>query len=79
MTKYGLQISLLSDPRRDVMRQYGAWVDINEGPTRPGRVIRNTYLIDPEGRIAAHWPEVIPQGHAQRVMRKLEQLTSRVS
>jgi peroxiredoxin Q/BCP len=72
--KYKLAIPLLSDPRKTVMREYGAWVDIEKGPTAPGRVIRSTYLIDPNGTIAFHWPEVIPQGHAQRVMDKLIEL-----
>lgn len=76
MKKYGLQINLLSDPDRGVMRQYGAWVDIPEGPAAPGRVVRSTYLIDPNGVVAAHWPEVIPQGHAERVMRRLGELST---
>lgn len=72
--KYRLAIPLLSDPRKTVMREYGAWADIEKGPAAPGRVIRSTYLIDPQGTIAFHWPEVIPQGHAQRVMDKLVEL-----
>ncbi|MDW8263404.1 MAG: peroxiredoxin [Phycisphaerales bacterium] len=72
--KYNLRIPLLSDPDRRVMREYGAWVDIPRGPAAPGMVIRSTYLIDPTGRIAWHWPEVIPQGHAQRVMDRLNAL-----
>jgi peroxiredoxin Q/BCP len=72
--KYNLQIPLLSDPGRGVMREYGAWVDIPRGLAAPGMVIRSTYLIDPAGTIAWHWPEVIPQGHAQRVMEKLNEI-----
>jgi len=72
IAKYGLQIPLLSDPQRTVMREYGAWVDIPEGLLAPGRVIRSTFLINPDGIIAWHWPEVIPQGHAERVMQKLK-------
>lgn len=72
--KYGLQINLLSDPGMEVMRRYGAYVDIPEGPAAPGRIVRSTYLIDPNGVIAAHWPEVIPQGHAERVVRRLAEL-----
>jgi peroxiredoxin len=40
-------------------------------------VLRSTYLIDPSGKIAWHWPEVIPQGHAERVRAKLQELSSR--
>lgn len=72
--KYGLALTLLSDMDRTVMRKYGAWIDIPEGLGAPGRVIRSTYLIDPSGNIAWHWPEVIPQGHAFRVATRLAQL-----
>lgn len=72
--KHALGFPLLSDPSRGVMRQYGAWVDNAFGPNSQGRVIRTTFLIDPDGRIAWHWPEVVPQGHAQRVRDKLAEL-----
>lgn len=68
--EYDLRIDLLADPERKVMEPYGAWVKTPFG----GRVIRSTVLIDPQGRIAYHWPEVIPEGHAERVKAKLEEL-----
>jgi peroxiredoxin Q/BCP len=72
--KYKLQIRLLSDESKDVMRQYGAWVDQTVAGQKMGRVVRSTFLISPTGQIAWHWPEVIPEGHAERVRLRLEQL-----
>lgn len=72
--KYSLKLELLSDPTQRVMQQYGAYVQSSLGDKSYGRVIRSTYLIDPEGIIRYHWPEVIPEGHAQRVRDKLEEL-----
>ena len=72
--KYGLQIRLLSDTKLQVMRKYGAYVEAAVGNMKNGRVVRSTFLIDPNGKIAYHWPEVIPQGHAARVKKKLDQL-----
>jgi thioredoxin-dependent peroxiredoxin len=72
--KYDLKFPVLADPEKDAIRKYGAWVDIKEGPAAPGQFIRSTYLISPDGRIAWHWPEVIPQGHAQRVLDRLAKL-----
>ena len=69
--KYGLQVNLLSDPDKVAMREYGAWVDTNVAGTTQGRVVRSTFLIDPQGKIAYHWPEVIPEGHAERVRQRL--------
>jgi peroxiredoxin Q/BCP len=75
--KYDLTLDLLSDPEGQVMRQYGAFVDTRMGDVNSTRIIRSTYLIDPTGHIAYHWPEVIPQGHAERVRQKLAQLQAR--
>jgi peroxiredoxin Q/BCP len=68
--QYKLKVPLLADPDRKVMEAYGAWVATRWG----GRAIRSTVLIDPEGQIAYHWPEVIATGHAERVRAKLEEI-----
>jgi thioredoxin-dependent peroxiredoxin len=65
-----LKVTLLADPEHKVMEAYGAWVWTNFG----SRVIRSTVLIDPTGQIVYHWPEVIPEGHAERVRAKLEEI-----
>jgi thioredoxin-dependent peroxiredoxin len=72
--KYSLTLTLLSDPRKEVMRKYGAWVSSSLGAETYERVIRCTYLVDPRGAIRKHWPEVIPQGHAERVREELRRI-----
>lgn len=72
--RFKLGIDLLSDPKHEAMRQYGAWVDAQIGDKTYQRVIRSTFLIDPHGVIRYHWPEVIPKGHAERVREKLAML-----
>lgn len=69
--KYSLEIELLSDTTQEVLRSYGAWIDV---PNRGGRIARSTFLIGPDGTIRYHWPEVIPTGHAGRVEQKLREL-----
>jgi len=71
---YGIAITLLSDLDHEVARAYGAWNQMGWKNQRIGRIIRSTVLIDPEGRIAYHWPEVLPKGHANRVRRQLVDL-----
>jgi len=73
--KYDLHIVLLSDTSHETMRQYGAWMDMSIEGKDIGRVIRTTFIIDPNGKIAWHWPEVIPKGHAERVRDKLAELS----
>ncbi len=74
--KYDLALTLLSDPDKTVMTQYGAWVTSTLGPISYERIIRCTYLIDPAGAIRQHWPEVIPEGHAARVREELQRLAA---
>jgi thioredoxin-dependent peroxiredoxin len=71
---YKIGIDLLSDVDHKVMKEYGAWVTAYLGDKPYERVIRTTMIINPDGLIAYHWPEVIPQGHADRVVQKLAQL-----
>lgn len=77
--KHNLKIALLSDPDHKVMETYGAWGEkTSYGKTTIG-VIRSTVLIDPQGRIAHHWPKVTAQrgpraGHADQVRTTLQQL-----
>lgn len=72
--KYDLKIKLLSDVDQKVMQRYGAWVDKQFGDQTHGSVVRSTVLISPDGKVAYHWPEVIPKGHAERVREKLAAL-----
>jgi peroxiredoxin Q/BCP len=72
--KYNLSLTLLSDPDHAVMKRYGAWVESSLGDKKTERVIRSTFIIGPEGAVRYHFPEVIPQGHAERVREKLAEL-----
>lgn len=76
---YGLGLRLLSDPDHRAMTQYGAWVTARAGEKTYGRVIRTTVILDPKGIVAWHWPEVIPEGHADRVRKKLAELQAAAS
>ena len=66
-TKYGLPFTLLSDEDHDVSTRYGAWgLKTNYGRSYMG-IIRSSFLIDPDGRIAAVWPKVKADAHAAEV------------
>jgi peroxiredoxin Q/BCP len=72
--KYDLGVRLLSDPDHEVMESYGAWGEKKMyGKTVTG-VIRSTVLIDPQGKVAHHWPNVKAKGHAAKVQERLEEL-----
>jgi thioredoxin-dependent peroxiredoxin len=71
IAKYKLKVTLLSDAEHDVMKAYGAWGEKNlYGKTVVG-IIRSTVIIDPEGRVAYHYPKVRSAGHAEAVREQL--------
>jgi thioredoxin-dependent peroxiredoxin len=69
--KFGLSFPLLSDPDHEVAGAYGAWREkTNYGRTYLG-IGRSSFLVDPEGRVAAAWPNVRADGHAAQVLEAL--------
>ncbi|WP_135256611.1 thioredoxin-dependent thiol peroxidase [Thermus caldilimi] len=72
--KYGLNFPLLADPERGVILAYGAWGKKNLYGKEYEGVLRQTFLIDPEGRIAQVWRKVSPEGHAEEVAEALRAL-----
>ncbi len=74
MAKHKLKVKLLSDPEHAVMEKYGAWGEKNNYGKKTMGVIRSTALIDPEGKVAYHWPTVKAAGHAEQVRAKLAEL-----
>ena len=72
--KYKLKVTLLSDPKMTVMEEYGAYgVKKFYGKEVTG-VIRSTFLIGPDNKIAHAWPNAKATGHAAKVMEKLNEL-----
>lgn len=72
--KHGLNFTLLSDPDHAVMEAYGAW-----GPKKfMGReydgVLRQTFIINPDGYIVREYPKVTPKNHALQIIRDLDEL-----
>lgn len=66
--KHGLQLSLLSDPDRRMIEPWGCWGEKETFGRKYLGVIRSTFLIDREGRIAEAWRGVRVAGHAQTVL-----------
>jgi peroxiredoxin Q/BCP len=66
--KYDLPFDLLSDEDGAVASAYDSYGEKSMfGKTFDG-VFRNTYLVDGDGRIAAVYPKVDPEGHAAAVL-----------
>jgi len=67
-TKHALTVALGSDESHKMLAAYGAWGKKSMyGKTFMG-IIRSTFLIGPDGRIARIWPKVKVAGHAAEVL-----------
>jgi len=69
--KHKINFSLLSDPDFTVIEAYGA----RRMKTFLGKsflgIVRSTFLIGPDGKIARVWEAVNPRGHAAQVLEAL--------
>jgi len=75
--KKGLKIKLLSDENKEVVKAYGVWQKKKNFGKEYYGVVRTTYLIDPEGRVAHLWKKVRVKGHADAVLEKIRELQSK--
>jgi len=75
--KYDLNFHLVSDNNKKICEKYGAYGEkIMYGKTIKG-VIRSTYIINPEGKIAYVFPKVKVDGHVEEVINILKQMKSK--
>jgi peroxiredoxin Q/BCP len=65
--KHGLTFPLLADADHEVAEKYGVW----QKKLRYGRsymgIVRTTYLIGPDGKVAQRWDKVKVDGHVEEV------------
>lgn len=73
-SKHRLAVRLLADPEHKAIDAFGLW----QTKTTFGReymgLVRSTYFIDAEGRIAAHWKVTRIKNHAQTVLDTVRRL-----
>jgi len=69
--KYGLNFPLLADPEAKVARKYGVWREKNMYGRKFMGIVRTTFLIDPDGKVAQRWDKVKPKDHPAQVLAEL--------
>ena len=74
--KHDLKIILGSDDDGVVCEAYGTWIMKKLYGREYEGIVRSTFLIDPEGRIARVWQPVKVKGHAQAVLDALKDAQS---
>ncbi len=72
--KHGLPFTLLADPDKAVTRRYGV-LKTYMGVMEMAR--RDTFIIDPQGRIAKHYESVDPDKHSELVLQDIKALKAK--
>ncbi len=70
--KYGLNFPLLSDPDKKVAEAFGAYGEKKMYGKVTKGIIRSTFLIDEEGKVAKAWRNVKAKGHVEKILKELE-------
>jgi peroxiredoxin Q/BCP len=73
--KYDLGFTLLADPDHAVAEQYGAWGEKSMYGKKYTGVLRSTFIVDGDGKIARVFPKVQPKKHDGLVLKALGELT----
>jgi thioredoxin-dependent peroxiredoxin len=66
--KYKLAIALASDEKHRMLQAYGVWQEKSLYGRKFMGIVRTTFLIGPDGRVAKVWPRVAVDGHADAVL-----------
>ncbi|MBX3474272.1 MAG: peroxiredoxin [Planctomycetes bacterium] len=69
-----LKVPLLADVDKAITSKYGAFGEKVMYGKKVKGIIRSTFLIDPEGKVAKAWTKVKVDGHAEKVLEALKEL-----
>lgn len=66
--KHNLSVDLVADEEKQALEAYGVWAEKSMYGRKFMGIVRTTFLIDSQGKIAAVWPNVKVPGHAEAVL-----------
>jgi peroxiredoxin Q/BCP len=72
--KFKLNFPLLADTDHKVAEKFGAWREKNMYGQKKMGIVRSTFLIGPDGKIAKAWKSVKVDGHDEQVIAALKAL-----
>ena len=72
--KHALTVGLISDETHAMLESYGAWGKKSMYGKSFMGILRTTFLIGADGRIARIWPKVKVDGHADEVRKAAQAL-----
>jgi peroxiredoxin Q/BCP len=72
--KYDVTFPLLADADHTVAEKYGVWQQKSLYGRKFMGIVRTTYLIDRDGKVARRWDNVKVDGHAEDVLHAVKAL-----
>ena len=66
--KFKLPFTLLADEDKSAIKAYGTWGKKKYMGREFDGILRQSFLVDPKGKIAKVYAKVKPEGHAEEVM-----------
>ena len=75
--KFDLNFPLLADPDHKTAEKYGAWREKNMYGKKSMGIVRSTFLIAPDGKVAKVWRSVKVDGHDDKVLEALREIVDR--
>ncbi len=69
--KFSLPFPLLADPDHAVAERYGVWGEKSMYGRKYFGIMRTTFVVDEEGKVAKVFEKVKPKGHAAEVLEAL--------
>jgi len=68
LAKYELPFPLLADESKEIVTAYGVWVEKSMAGRKYMGIQRTTFVIGPDGRIAALFEKVKPDSHVDLLL-----------
>lgn len=72
--KHNVNFPLLADADHVVAEKYGVWQEKMRYGRKYMGIVRTTYLIGPDGKVARRWDKVNVEGHAAEVLAAIKEL-----
>ena len=66
--KFGLKVDLLADTSGELCSAYDVWQEKEKNGEKMMGIVRSTFVIDKEGKLADAMYNVVPDGHAQAML-----------
>lgn len=72
--KHSVNFPLLADAEHQVAEAYGVWQEKMRYGRKYMGIVRTTYLVGADGKVARRWDKVSVDGHAEEVLAAVKEL-----